>query len=126
MCRARRLQSARHWLPSYHGRDIVHGYARWYGVDRLCAPLELLRLGAPVAAERVERLRAEARRRSARSRKAARDQTPPQGGYGIDWDETFAHIVGHTEAGLAFGVTWEETGSSAPPSESTDEDDLPF
>lgn len=26
----------------------------------------------------------------------------------MDQDETFAYIAGYTEAGFAFGVTWEE------------------
>ena len=124
MCRASRLQSARHWLPTYRGKDLVRGYARCYGVDRLCAALELQRIGAPVATERVEKLRAEARSRSAQPReRRARDQAVWDEGCGTDWDETFAYIGGRTEAGLAFGLTWQEAESSPPFSESTDEDD---
>ena len=26
----------------YTGKDLVRGYARWYGVDQLCAIVELL------------------------------------------------------------------------------------
>jgi hypothetical protein len=34
-------------------------------------------------------------------------------GYGVDWDENFAHIAGRTEAGFPYGVTWEEVESEA-------------
>lgn len=136
MCRASRLQSARYWLPTYRGKDPVRGYARRYGVDRLCAALELQRIGAPVATERVEKLRAEARRRSAQPRKRrARDQTVWDEGYGIDWCrrslESAVLLLAREEsvtirAEGEFGLTWEEAESSPPFSESTDEDDLPF
>lgn len=59
MLRAARLASAKdtRWVESYVGRDIVRGYARWYGVDLVCAVIELRLLGVPVTAEREEQAR---------------------------------------------------------------------
>ena len=39
-----RLQSAAHWIPTYQGKNVVRGYARWFGVDPGCALTELLLL----------------------------------------------------------------------------------
>jgi hypothetical protein len=49
MRRQARLASARTWLPTFSGRNIVRGYARWYGVDPLCAIKELRLLGVKVS-----------------------------------------------------------------------------
>jgi hypothetical protein len=77
----------------------------------------------------MEALRAAARSRSARpSSERTRERTLRDEGYGTQWDETFAYIVGRTEAGFPFGVTWEELESpepSPPPPESADEDHAP-
>jgi hypothetical protein len=125
MRRANRLESARHWLPTYRGKDLVRGYAKWYGVDRLCAAVELQQLGAPVSPDLVAALRADARRRSPTPKQRARDRGPLDTGYGTWWDETFAFIAGRTEAGLAFGTTWEELGAKPPLQESeVREDDV--
>jgi hypothetical protein len=34
MNRAARLQSAKHWLPTYTGRDRVRGYRNWYAGEK--------------------------------------------------------------------------------------------
>ncbi|HEV8254636.1 MAG TPA: hypothetical protein VGQ78_07775, partial [Vicinamibacteria bacterium] len=83
MCRARRLQSARRWLANYRGKDLVRGYATWYGVDPFCAALELQMLGVELAPGRMEALRAAARSRSARpSSERTRERTLRDEGYG--------------------------------------------
>ena len=51
MRRPARLMAAPKWLPTYGGKDIVRGYARWYAVDRICAIIELRMLGVAVPAE---------------------------------------------------------------------------
>lgn len=107
MCRAARLQSARHWLAGYRGKHIVRSYARWFGVDLLCAARELQTLGVQVSPEYLEQLRVTAsqpRRRRA-TRAAANDKhatVEPMS------DGRFAYIAGYTPAGFPFGVTWEE------------------
>jgi len=45
MNRAGRLQSAKHWLEKYIGENILTGYMKHFGVDRLCAFIELKMLG---------------------------------------------------------------------------------
>jgi hypothetical protein len=51
MDRCARLQDAPTWLPAQPGMDSVEAYERWYGVDRLCAIIELRRLGGPISEE---------------------------------------------------------------------------
>jgi hypothetical protein len=108
MNRAGRLQSARHWMSSYAGKNLVRGYARQFGVDLLCAALELRSMGVAIDDARIEQLRrlqavrAEARRK--RREEADRASAPD------DRDDTFAFIAGYTAAGMPFGITWEETG----------------
>jgi hypothetical protein len=41
MRRPARLQVAVKWRSGYGGKDIVRGYARWFGVDLVCAIVEL-------------------------------------------------------------------------------------
>lgn len=107
MSRAARLQSGRHWLASHKGKHVVRSYARWFGVNLLCAARELQALGVRLSAEYLEQLgrtvsqprrRAESRRRPSEKHAWVEPSS----------DEHFACIVGYTPAGLPFGVTWEE------------------
>ena len=56
MRRAGRLQAARHWLPTFKGKNVVRGYRRWFGVDIKCALIELQMLGVKLDPVHVERL----------------------------------------------------------------------
>ena len=53
MNRAARLESAKHWLPTYEGRDVVKGYRKWYGVSTACAIIELRQLGVKIDEQRL-------------------------------------------------------------------------
>ena len=106
MNRNARLQSARHWITSYSGRDIVKGYRKWFGVDTVCAILELRRLGVDMPETRLfEAKRTEettAQRRLEQRRQAA-EAAPCD-----ESDESFAFIAGCTLNGVPYGVSWEE------------------
>jgi hypothetical protein len=84
MNRPRRLQSAEHWLKSIRyarpaGRRLVRRYAKWYGVDRLCALIELELLEVPIDPAYAERLReAFARPRPKKKRKERKEKGLPQ------------------------------------------------
>jgi hypothetical protein len=107
MNRQARLASARTWLPKFSGRNVVHGYARWFGVDLLCAVKELSLLGVAVDPAYIAQLKATfASRRTRRAESQISKQEFD--GYGIEWDENFAYIAGRTEAGFPYGVTWDE------------------
>ena len=107
MSRAARLQSGRHWLRSFSGTRVVPSYARWFGVDLICAAKELQVLGMHFSPEYLGALRRTAAARARHCRDV------PKGAKAVDIEparnQKFAYIAGYTEAGLPFGITWEET-----------------
>lgn len=88
MRRPARLQAAVKWRSGYGGKNIVRGYARWFGVDLVCAMVELRMLGVAIDAEYEQQVRrsiaarAEARARW-RAAKLAAKTNPPE----IDWPD---------------------------------------
>lgn len=111
-----RLQHARDtkWTSKYNGKNIVHGYGKWFGVDLLCAVRELRLLGIAISADREEQLRTTVEAR-AKARKHQREIKESQSEFAdTDSDDTFAYIVGYTSGGVPYGVTWEEMGEISP------------
>jgi hypothetical protein len=98
MKRASRLQTARKWLESFQGKTPVRGYARWYGVDLLCAAKELQLLGAKLDSRYVERLRATAQNRR-RKRPSQANECDL-----VQTDEHFCFIAGYTSGGMPYGA----------------------
>jgi len=105
MKRAARLQSAKSWLATYRGKRLVRGYARWFGVDLLCAAKELELLGVDLSEEYLDALR-----RSVHGCRKRRKPSPPEDPSEdlLESDEHFVYIAGHTSGGLPFGVPWDE------------------
>lgn len=115
MNRNSRLQSARHWVPKYEGKNLVYGYSKHYAVDKLCAVKELELLGFRTSEHYKRELKRaavqkqqEAEKRKARKRK----QEFMEEDLWEDSDETFAFIAGYTDGGAPFGITWEEREQS--------------
>ena len=108
MARPARLQSARTWLKTYEGKNLVRGYRKHFGVDWECAFKELEMLGVKVdAAHKTQTLKSvegyiAGRRRRKAERKVTSEEPP------FEQDDYFAYIAGYTEGGFAYGVTWEE------------------
>jgi hypothetical protein len=92
MRRPARLQAAVKWRSGYGGNNIVRGYARWFGVDLLCAIVELRMLDVAVDAEHEQQIRrtiaarAEARARR-RAAKLAERAKPITFEWRADWPE---------------------------------------
>jgi len=104
MKREGRTESGKLWLEKYSGHHPVRGYARWYGLSRLAALIELKQIGLAISDEEIqnEQLAAAAkgeRRAAAKKRRLERDD---------DYDESFSFIAGYTRGGAAYGITWEE------------------
>ncbi len=109
MTRAARLQSAKHWIPSYTGRDIVRGYRKWYGVDTVCAILELRQLGVGIPESRL----LEAKRTEETTAQQRRERKSHSEGEPLyDSDENFAFIAGYTANGAPYGIPWDEWGGT--------------
>ena len=106
MKREARLQSASHWIPTYAGKNLlVRGYARWFGVDLLCAVKELRMLGVEVSADYEAKLRATMQARQSRRWPAPQAEQEP---WPLECDEFHAFIAGYTSGGFSYGITWEE------------------
>lgn len=108
MQRPARLQSAKHWIPTYGGGNIVKGYKNWFGVDLVCAIKELRMLGVKLDEQYVlqalkghENAIADRQKKKA-AKKQALDDLP------FDSDEHYYFIAGYTSGGFAYGITWEE------------------
>lgn len=108
--REARLQSAKSWVRSYSGRDIVKGYRKWYGVSTVCAIIELRLLGIAVPETRL--CQAKTTEEQAARQRAARKQVESTDDSTSDSDGTFAYIAGYTEGGVPYGVRWEEMATA--------------
>ena len=84
----------------------MRSYAKWFGVDLVCAVKELSLLGVAVDPAYVAQLKTTFASRRSRPRQAVPE--PQSVGYGVDWDENFAYIAGRTDVGFPYGVTWNE------------------
>lgn len=106
MDRSARLQSAPAWVRTYEGKNIAAGYRKHFAVDWACAFRELEMLGVKIdSAYKDQILKLVAGRIAAGRRRSPKSEVDK---CALDQDETFAYIAGYTEAGFAFGVTWEE------------------
>jgi len=115
MSRNSRLDSARHWIPTYQGKDIVRGYSKHYKTSMLCAAIELKMLGLDVSEERIAKLKRDEEQRATanRVRKEKRRERELHELYDY-CDDTYAFIAGYTSWGFPYGVTWEELGEKPP------------
>jgi hypothetical protein len=57
MDRRSRLQSATEWVKKYEGKNMIASYAKWFGVDMICAMTELEMLGLTYSEKEKHKLR---------------------------------------------------------------------
>jgi hypothetical protein len=107
--RERRLSSAKNWIKTYSGLNIVKGYSKKYSVDKLCAIKELRMIGVEISEEYERQLinSMEALRQQRLSfKKKQEDELNSLCEF--ESDENFAMIIGYTSGGFPYGVTHEE------------------
>ena len=95
MTRRGRLDVARGWLSKYPGRNVVRGYAKWFGVDLGCALKELQMLGVVPCPVYVARLRTTLQNPPRVAASAQEHGAIPED-YGVVWDDDFQYIAGFT------------------------------
>lgn len=107
--RERRLQSAKKWLETYAGKNIIKGYRQRYGVDWKTAFTELEMLRVNVDAEYKKRV-LESIESLAAARRRKREEQLADGEDLLNefQDDNFAFIVGYTSSGAPYGITWAE------------------
>ena len=107
MLRPARLQSAKVWVPTYGGKNLLKGYCKHYAVDLLCAAKELRLIGTAIDEEYVARVfQGREQQRIARLKKKAKQEELEY--LCSDPDDNFFFIVGCTAWGFPYGLTWEE------------------
>ncbi len=113
MNRSQRLQSAKRWLESFEGENVIRGYRKRYGIDWLCAIRELQLLCValdPVYVQKLEQT-VESEIQANRKRKLEKQRLAGE----TVWtnrcplsDENFYFIAGYTSGGAPYGITWEQ------------------
>ena len=107
--RENRLRSAKSWIKTYSGKNIVKGYSKKYSVDKLCAVKELRMIGVEISDEYEKQLinSMEALRQQRLLIKKKRDDKLNELS-GFESDDNFAVIIGYTSGGYPYGLTYEE------------------
>lgn len=102
-----RLQAAKHWIPTYVGRNIIKGYKKWFGVDLVCAINELRILGVKLDEQYVlQALNSKEQEIAKKQKKLAEKK---QGlDFPFDSDDHYYFVAGYTSGGCPYGITWEE------------------
>ncbi|MES2329283.1 MAG: hypothetical protein V4539_06735 [Bacteroidota bacterium] len=108
MDRKKRLLKAKNWIESYPGKNKVHGYAKQYGVDLVCAIVELRLLGVSIAQEYENAVKRSIAERAATRKNKKIVKEVHEDVLDSFSDETFAFIAGYTSGGAPYGVTHEE------------------
>lgn len=113
MNRSQRLQSAKRWLESFEGENIIRAYRKRYGIDWLCAIRELQLLGValdPVYVQKLEQtveFEIQTKRKSKLEKQRLAGEAEWNNRYPLS-DENFYFIAGHTSGGAPYGITWEQ------------------
>lgn len=102
-----RLASAKDWITKYDGQNLISGYAKWFGVDKICAINELKTLGV-IIPENLENQIVESLKRRIEQRKLAKEKAEALDIAVNDSDYNFAFIAGYTSGGFPYGLTHEE------------------
>lgn len=108
MQRPARLQSAKHWIATYSGGNIVKGYKKWFAVDLVCAIKELRILGVKLDEQYILQALQGHEHMIADRQKKKEAKTQELDDLSFDSDEHFYFIAGYTSGGCPFGITWEE------------------
>jgi hypothetical protein len=104
-----RLSSAKGWIKTYSGNNIINGYSKKYSVDKLCAVKELRMIGVEISEEYENQLRQSLElllQQKLLFKKKREDKFNALCDF--ESDENFAMILGFTGAGFPYGVTHEE------------------
>jgi hypothetical protein len=102
-----RLSSAKSWINKYSGKNIISGYAKWYGVNKICALSELKSLGI-IIQESLENQIIASHQSRIEQKRIIREKKKTANSIHIESDDNFAFIVGYTSGGFPYGLTHDE------------------
>lgn len=104
-----RLRSAKDWIKTYSGNNIVKGYSKKYSVDKLCAVKELRMIGVEISRNYENQLcqsMESLRQQRLFFKKKREDEINTLCEF--ESDENFVMILGYTSGGFPYGVTHED------------------
>ncbi|MCW3111023.1 MAG: hypothetical protein JWQ09_5529 [Segetibacter sp.] len=101
------------WIRNYKGKNIIKGYSKHFGVDKLCAIKELEILGVKISEERKKQItdaykRMIEERQKKKQEKEEKEKQETISIYSEYSNEEFAFIAGYTSGGAPYGIKWEE------------------
>lgn len=116
--RTRRLQASEKWLQKYTGKNIVRGYSKHFGVNLLCAAVELQALGYEVTEIYIQQLKADEKRREELAHERKRKQEEQELAHLLDEDD-FLYF-------FDFYDCEDFISSTTDSKDSYNDDDIPF
>jgi len=102
-----RLQSAESWIKNYTGKSIISGYAKWFGVNKICAIKELKTLGV-VIPENIENQIVASLKAEYEKRQKQKIENENESKFQLESDSDFGFIAGYTSGGIPYGLTHDE------------------
>lgn len=113
MNRSQRLQSAKRWLESFEGENVIRAYRKRYRIDWLCAVRELQLLGVALDSAYIQKLEqtVESEIQTKWKRKLEKQRLACEAEWNNRYplsDENFYFIAGRTSGGAPYGITWEQ------------------
>jgi glutamate/tyrosine decarboxylase-like PLP-dependent enzyme len=87
MNRQGRIQSAQTWTRQYTGKNIIKGYAKHFGVSKVCAALELKMIGIPIEETETTKLKAAEQAIAKQRQQKRRIRQTCEEGDGSVWEE---------------------------------------
>jgi hypothetical protein len=107
-----RLQMAKEWIQTYPGINLVKGYSKMFGVDKLCAVKELRMIGVFISEAYEKALMStiefDKKQKLAKKKKKQEEMENSMNEPLFESDYHYAMIVGYTSGGFAYGITHEE------------------
>ena len=107
MSRQGRLNSAVEWVEKYNGKNIIAGYAKWFGVDKICAIKELKSIGVVFPENLVNQIIASHKSRL-KQKRIIQEKNKITDTMLLETDDNFAFIVGYTSGGFPYGLTHDD------------------
>ena len=102
-----RLNSAANWIKKYNGKNIIAGYAKWFGVDKICAINELKSIGLVFPEDLINQIIASHKLRI-KQKSIIREKNKITDTMPVESDGDFAFIVGYTSGGFPYGLTHDD------------------
>lgn len=102
-----RLKCGLDWIKNFRGKNIVSGYARWFGVDKICAINELKKMNV-IIPEDIETQIRKSIEELIKFKSKRKKQIELKSIEENNSDENVAFIVGYTSGGMPYGLNHSE------------------